>query len=230
MPLQNRVSPTGEFVATASRGELMGNRGGRLHDSAQRLGARRWASKSWITCRLDMPGRRRDVMGASYTELFFLDEATALAAGHRPCFECRRADAIAFAHAFAAGREEQTPAGGGGFGANGADPGSRWPLRAREIDAVLHKERIDRASGDGRGQRRWRAPLSELPFGAMALLWGAPWLLLDEFMFRWRFDGYDLVLRRPQSGADASAEVLTPPSIVRALRAGYRPNVGALFG
>ena len=93
MPLPNRVDPFGNLFADASRGLLFGNRGGRFHRDGQTLGARRWVSRRWICCRLDFKGRHRDVWGRGYTELFFLDEPTALAAGHRPCFECRRADA-----------------------------------------------------------------------------------------------------------------------------------------
>ena len=101
MSLPNRVDPFGNLFADASRGLLFGNRGGRFHRDDRTLGARRWVSRRWICCRLDFKGRHRNVWGAGYTELFFLDEPTALAAGHRPCFECRRADAQAFAAAFA---------------------------------------------------------------------------------------------------------------------------------
>jgi len=93
MPLQNRVDPFGELFADRSRGLFLGNRGGRLHDDDRALGRRRWASRQWICCRLEFKDRHRKVWGKSYTELFFLDEVTALAAGHRPCFECRRNDA-----------------------------------------------------------------------------------------------------------------------------------------
>jgi hypothetical protein len=86
MPLQNRVSPFGELCTFSARGLLMGNRGGRFHTDAKMLMRRRWASRQWICCVLDFKGRRRDVWGRSYTELFFLDEPTAFAAGHRPCF------------------------------------------------------------------------------------------------------------------------------------------------
>jgi len=97
VPLQNRVTPFGEIVANPARGTMMGNRGGRLHDDERRLGRRRSAGRAWICCRLSFNGRRRVVMAPRrYTELFFLDEATALAAGHRPCFECRRRDALRF--------------------------------------------------------------------------------------------------------------------------------------
>jgi hypothetical protein len=101
MPLQNRVTPFGEFIATPARGLLMGNRGGRLHDDARTLGARRWASKQWICCNLDFDDRHRAVWANGYSELFFLDEVTAFAAGHRPCFECRRREAEHFAALFA---------------------------------------------------------------------------------------------------------------------------------
>src|SRR3984893_5330164 len=97
MPLQNRVTPFGELIAVPARGALFGNRGGRFHTDAKTLTARRWASRQWICCVLDFKGRQRDVWGRFYTELFFLDEPTALAAGHRPCFECRRKDAETFA-------------------------------------------------------------------------------------------------------------------------------------
>jgi hypothetical protein len=90
MPLQSRVDPFGELSADRSRGLFMGNRGGRIHTDDRRLAKRRWASRQWICCALDFKGRQRDVWGRYYTEMFFLDEVTALSAGHRPCFECRR--------------------------------------------------------------------------------------------------------------------------------------------
>ena len=99
-PLRNRVDPFGEFHAVPERGALLGNRGGRIHRDDRTLGARRWTSKRWLVCLCDFKGRRREVWGAGYTELFFLDEPTALAAGHRPCFECRREAAKAFLAAF----------------------------------------------------------------------------------------------------------------------------------
>ena len=127
MPLQNRVSPFGELLAVPARGTLMGNRGGRLHGDDRTLGARRWASKQWICCRLAFNGRHRTVWGASYTELFFLDEVTAFAAGHRPCFECRRQDAERFAQLFV-----------------GVDPGATVKrAAAAAMDDVLHAERVD---------------------------------------------------------------------------------------
>src|SRR3984893_16441108 len=117
MALQNRVDPFGDLIATPARGLLFGNRGGRFHRDPQTLGNRRWASRQWICCVLEFKNRRRKVWDTGYTELFFLDEPTALAAGHRPCFECRRRDAEAFRKAF----------------------NERAWVSAPEMDAVLHE-------------------------------------------------------------------------------------------
>src|SRR6187402_1000209 len=125
MPLQNRVDPFGELFADAARGTLFGNRGGRFHRDDRILGRRRWVSRQWICCVLDFKNRRRDVWGRYYTELFFLDEVTALAAGHRPCFECRRKDAETFA-----GTWRQVFR-------------LRTRPRAAEMDERLHAERLD---------------------------------------------------------------------------------------
>ena len=124
MALQNRVDPFGDLIATPARGTMYGNRGGKFHRDDKTLGARRWASRQWICCVLDFKGRRRDVWGRFYTELFFLDEPTALAAEHRPCFECRRKDAETFAEKWREARRL-----------------SRLPY-APEMDDVLHDERL----------------------------------------------------------------------------------------
>src|SRR5579864_4645810 len=137
MSLQNRVDPFGELIAVPARGLFMGNRGGRFHTDAKRLTARRWASRQWICCALDFKGRQRDVWGRFYTELFFLDEPTALAAGHRPCFECRRKEAEAFAERW---REARRLAA--------------RPL-ADEMDEVLHAERLH-----GRAKRLHRRAIA----------------------------------------------------------------------
>ncbi len=190
-PLQNRVDPFGEIVATPERGRLMGNRGGRFHDDEQRLGRRRFASKRWIACVCAFKGRRRDVFGRGYTELFFRDEPTALAAGHRPCFECRRAEAQAFQAAF---------------------PGPRADADA--MDARLHAERRDPA-------RLWRlTPLKTLPDGAMALWRDAPHLVARGRLWRWSFGDYGPPMPMPEGEVVA----LTPPAILAALKAGYRPR------
>ena len=145
MPLQNRVTPSGDIIATPHRGLFTGNRG-IIHDPATKTLTRRWASQAWLTCVCEFRGRRRKVMGGrSWTELFFLDEATALAAGHRPCFYCRRDDANRFRAAWEAG--------------NGVAG-----VLAREIDAVLHRERLD---GGAKRLHPLPMPLEKLPDGAM---------------------------------------------------------------
>lgn len=145
-------------------------------------------------------------MGDGYTELFFLDEPTALAAGHRPCFLCRRAAATAFAAAWAR--------------AAGLDA----PPRAPEMDAVLHRERILRP---GRGKRRTTMRLGDLPSGAMAAWDDAVWLTETDGFRRWTPAGYDAFAPREDAPLDAGAQTLTPPSIVAALRAGYAPLAAA---
>jgi len=193
-PLQNRVDPYGALVAVNARGGLMGNRGGRFHRPDQTLGRRRWASRQWISCLCAFRGRHRNVWGLSYTELFFLDEPTALAAGHRPCFLCRRADAEAFRLAFAAGGGRSAP----------------------EMDAVLHRER----RGDLPARDRMR-PLAELPDGAMIERNGRPYAVRGAALLPWSFFGYGAAEARPDN---AGARVLTPPAVVAALAAGYRPR------
>ncbi len=201
MPLQNRVAPTAEIVADPARGTLMGNRGGALHGPGKTLGARRWVSRQWICCLTEFRGRRREIMTPGrYTELFFLDEATALAAGHRPCFECRRADAVRFAHSWSR--------------ALGLDA----TACAAEIDRVLHAERLDH-----RGKKRLHpCDYAGLPAGAFVLdaATGRPHLLLDDRLLPWSFAGYGPPAPRPKQGA---AMALTPPGIIAALKFGYVP-------
>jgi hypothetical protein len=198
MPLQNRVTPFGELVAVPARGTLFGNRGGRLHTDAKTLTARRWASRQWICCVLDFKGRQRDVWGRFYTELFFLDEPTALAAGHRPCFECRRQDAEAFAeHWRAAHRLRRRP-------------------YAFEMDEVLHSERLR-----GRAKRLHRRKIDRLPDGAFVALAGNAFAIRGNALLRWTPDGYDIRKPRPRGG---TVDVLTPPAILAALSVGYEPR------
>ena len=201
MPLQNRVTPFGEIVATAARGTFTGNRG-IIHDPATKtLLKRRWSNPAWIVCVCEFRGRRRDVMATrSWTELFFLDEATALAAGHRPCFFCRRADALRFQAAWCDGNGIAT-------------------ARATEIDAVLHAERLD-----GRSKRRHPLPcaIDDLPDGAMIALGDEAYVITQGQALRWSFDGYDTA-----SSVLATATLLTPPSTLKALRAGYRAAIHA---
>ena len=194
MPLQSRVTPVGDLIATPARGLLMGNRGGRLHDAKRKLTARRWTSKAWICCKLDFNNRHRTVWGNSYTELFFLDEVTAFAAGHRPCFECRRKDAEAFAKLFSGRAERAT---------------------AAAMDKVLHAERLS-----GKGKRLHRRPIDALPDGAMVALAGDAFALHGSRLLRWTPSGYADPRPRPRAG---DVDVLTPPSLLAVLAAGYRP-------
>jgi hypothetical protein len=198
MPLQNRVDPFGELFATPARGTLLGNRGGRFHTDDRRLTRRRWVSRQWICCVLDFKGRRRDVWGRYYTELFFLDEATALSAGHRPCFECRRRDAEHFAALWqTAFRLRERP-------------------RASEMDEVLHAERLD-----GRSKRKHRRNIDDLPDGAMIALEQGVFAVRGDALLRWTPEGYGAGGRRPRG---MLVEVLTPPAILAVLKAGYAPS------
>ena len=198
MPLQNRVDPFGELTAVPARGLLFGNRGGRFHTDAKTLTKRRSASRQWICCVLDFKGRQRDVWGRYYTELFFLDEPTALAAGHRPCFECRRKDAQAFAEAWRIAR--------------------KLPTRpyADEMDEVLHRERLD-----GRAKRTHSHSIDMLPDGAFVALDGDSYAIHGANLLRWNPEGYTVRKQRPRG---ITADVLTPPSILAVLGAGYRPR------
>ena len=202
MPLQNRVSPDGELFRSSARGTLMGNRGGLLHN-AQREIVRQYKSRSWITCQLEFKGRRREVMTPGlYTELFFLDEATALAAGHRPCAECRRERFNAFKVAW-----------------------KRWsvrdeskPLLVHEMDAELHRARI----GGRRGKITYESSIDSLPDGCLIRLDGSGYLVLGQSLLLWSPEGY---VKRIERHRDGVVPVLTPPPIVECLRQGYVPGV-----
>ena len=198
MPLQNRVTPFGEIVAHPGRGLLMGNRGC-LHGQGLTLGVSRWRSRLWICCVLEWKGVRRFPMPPGrWTALFFLDEATSLAAGHRPCAYCRRADYVAYAESWRAAE------------------GAERRLKAVEMDAILHASRVESRT---RRQRTWRAPMAELPDGAMVRWHDVPALVYKDSLRPWSFGGYGSPVRPPRGDLD----VLTPPPSVRALAAGYRP-------
>jgi len=174
----------------------MGNRGGRLHDDRQKLSRRRWTSKQWICCKLEFNNRHRTVWGDGYTELFFLDEVTAFAAGHRPCFECRRKDAERFALMFA-GKNKKNRA------------------TAPAMDAVLHAERLV-----GTAKRAHVRQLDTLPDGAMIALADLAYAVRGRRLLHWTPEGYkDAIPRRRR----AEADVLTPPSILDVLKRGYAP-------
>lgn len=192
MPLQNRVTPLSELVADSARGLVYGNRGC-LHDREGRI-VRLFGVERWIACRLAFKDWQRETLfpPGRFTALFFLDEATALAAGHRPCALCRRADYDRFAALWS----ELHP------GQVGADA----------IDRQLHAERLD-----GRERRLHRAERAELPDGAFVLDDGVPWLVRGGELLRWTPGGY--ADRRPlRRGGTA---LVTPPSLVEALRRGW---------
>jgi hypothetical protein len=208
-PLQNRVTPTGEIISHPARGLLMGNRGC-LHGSGRKLGSARWRSKLWICCVLRWKDVRRDPMPPRrWTALFFLDEATALAAGHRPCAYCRREDYLAYARAW--GRAVGQPAGDRPYAAH--------------MDQVLHRERVQPRT---RRQLTRTVPVAGLPDGVMVRLHGTDRatpgggtaLLVAGRLLPWSWDGYRPPLRPP-----ATVELLTPPASVAAIAAGYRPWV-----
>ena len=196
MPLRNRVTPLGELVADPARGLVYGNRGC-LHDAEGRI-RRRHNGRRWIACRLEFRGWLRQplLQPGRFTELFFLDDATAMAAGHRACALCRRAD---YERLTAIWRE--------------LHPGQ---IGADAIDAQLHSER--------------RRPYAEtvldgLPDGAFVLREGEPWLVLGRELLRWTPAGY--AERRPRPASER-AVLVTPPSLVSVLRAGWQPLVPLL--
>ena len=196
-PFQNRVTPFGDIVAIDQRGTFIGNRG-IIHDPATKtLLRKRWSTKAWLVCVLHYKGRRRDVMARrSWTELFFLDEAIALAAGHRPCFFCRRSDAEAFRSAWARANGGKVP-------------------RALEMDAVLHTERLDH------GRKRVHpipGPVDQMPDGTVITADEEAYTLAHGRAFRWAERGYLTAQEIPPT-----AVLLTPPSTLQAMCAGYRP-------
>jgi hypothetical protein len=202
MPLQNRVEPGGSIFATSSRGTFMGNRGGVLHNAKREI-VRQYASRRWITCLLEYKGRRRSVMSQGhYTELFFLDEAVALAAGHRPCAECRRERFNAFKAAWAR---------------SGNSPGGSSPL-ADEIDLELHRTRIDRK----KGKIAFMASLSSLPDGCFVQIEASSYLVWRDTLLLWSPEGYKEEHHRP---GNLSVAVLTPEPVVRCIRNGYSPEI-----
>jgi hypothetical protein len=197
--LQNRVTPLSELIATPARGLVYGNRGC-LHDDTGRI-RRRFNGRRWISCQLQFKDWRRGplLQPGKFTELFFLDEATAFAAGHRPCALCRRADYNRFVERWQALHPGQ----------GGADA----------IDAQLHDERVDSPT---RGQRHHDASLDDLPDGAFVLHDGTPHLILGDNLLAWSPAGYPVRVRRP---AAQTARVITPPSLVEVLRTDWQSLV-----
>ena len=197
MPFRNRVTPLGELIVHPARGLVYGNRGC-LHDAAGEI-RRRYNGKRWIACRLRFKGWHRSplLQPGRFTELFFLDEATAMAAGHRACALCRREDFNRLTEVWLDIHPGQA----------GADA----------IDAQLHAERID-----GRGNRRLHedVPIDGLPAGAFVLHDGTPHLVLENGLKRWTPSGYEGPIARPRR-----ATLITPPSLVELLRAGWEAAV-----
>ncbi|MHC1549988.1 hypothetical protein [Phyllobacterium sp. K27] len=199
MPLQNRVTPFGDIIAVTQRGTMTGNRG-IIHDPATKtLLKKRWSSRAWIICVCRFKNVQRDVMARrSWTELFFLDEATALSAGHRPCFYCQRQRAKEFQAAWAEGNATELPP-------------------APKMDALLHRERLDQ-----KGRKRHHpvgTAIHELPDGAMLASGSDAYLVKQGKAFLWSWEGYS------EAQIDLSeATLLTPPSTIRTLKAGFKPS------
>jgi hypothetical protein len=200
--LQNRVNPRGDLIKTTARGSWMGNRGV-IHDERQDI-VRPFKLKAWLICLLEFKGRRRQVMTPDrYTELFFLDEATAFSAGHRPCAECRRKAFNRFKRLWIEANPE--------YGYNERTP--VW-----KIDEALHKERINRSGA----KVMYTESIHCLPTGSFILHNNEPYLLADGLIFRWTPGGYDEGIG--PAGMDR-VEVLTPRSVVKTFQSGYKPQM-----
>lgn len=226
MPRQNRVTPFNELIATPARGTLMGNRGV-LHDASGSI-LRPHAHRTWVTCLLAFKGRHRDVMTPGrYTELFFLDEATALAAGHRPCGECRHGDHLRFKALWKQVRGEVADGRDGNLkgGVLKAGDSKAGDWKAGDIDRILHGERVA-----GRGRQSFKplhlARFASLPDGAMFFLReqeatkSAGMLKWGGGALEWTPEGYR---EAPAPRPELTVTVLTPPTVVEVIRAGYRP-------
>lgn len=199
---QNRVDPLGNLIRTSARGSWMGNRGV-IHNEEKEI-TRLFKHKAWITCVLAFKGRHRTVMSRDrWTELFFLDEATAFAAGHRPCFECRREDAKRFKSCWIEG-----------------NPGHQFTMSTSItlIDEIIHRERIDR----GMKKVLHQLPSSEIPEGTFILNKEEPYLFHKNKLHHWTPFGYENSIAMPKN---SMMTVLTPASIVNTFRAGYTPQV-----
>jgi hypothetical protein len=199
MPLQNRVDPFGNIFRTSAHGTMMGNRGGALHNADRQI-VRGYKSRRWITCVLEFRGRQRVVMSPNrYTELFFLDEAVAFAAGHRPCAECRRERYNAFREAWRRHTEQTRP-----------------PF-ADEMDVILNPGRIEK-----RKKVTYPAALSSLPDGCFVEREGRAYLVWGDALLLWTPEGY---ARREERPWDTVVTVLTPEPIVGCFRQGYKPEI-----
>lgn len=201
--LRNRVNPFGDIFATKARGKWLGNRG-QLHGTGKTI-LRPYKHKAWIICLLEFKDRRRVIMSPNlWTELFFLDEATAMAAGHRPCFECRREAANLFKVAWLKGNPEY---------------GFNQKTLIGKIDEVLQKERIDESGS----KVTFEAVLQDLPDGTFIEMDNQAYLVSNRLVYLWSPFGYDAGKQIPLS---TKVKVLTPHSVVNAINAGYRLQMG----
>ena len=200
--LQNRVDPFGNLIRTTARGNWMGNRG-ILHNDHQEI-VRSFKLKAWITCKLEFNGRKRQVMTPHrYTELFFLDEATSFAAGHRPCFECRRTDYQTFKSFWLKGNP--------GYGFN-------EETSIKKIDGILHKERI----GKGKSKLFFEESIGTIPNGSFVLFEKNPYLVFDKQIYLWTPFGYNMPVSMPSIN---KLFMLTPKSLANTFHAGYEPQI-----
>ncbi|MTI09199.1 hypothetical protein [Curvivirga aplysinae] len=199
MPLQNRVIPTSEITSSNARGHYMGNRG-ILHNDSKELGIARWKHKAWIICVLDFKKRQRRVMTPNrYTELFFYDEATALAAGHRPCAECQRKRFNDYQRYWKQAFAEQAKAG--------------------EMDHILHSKRVVSHS---RQQVTINLPFQDIPNGCFLMYMGQPHLKWGSQLHPWTWEGYENSIDIHSNG---KLEMLTPVPSANVLHAGYQPDI-----
>ena len=206
--LQNRVTPWGKLEAVSARGAWLGNRG-ILHNERQEIVAP-WRHRAWVTCKLEFKGRKRTVFSPrSYSELFFLDEATAFSAGHRPCGECRREKFKAFKAAWCTANQNllQTPNPSMGL-----------------VDKQLHAERAVR----GGGQVTYNEMIRNLPEGVFVNIDGEAVLIWREHLHTWTHYGY--VEQRPIKASSTVVQVLTPKSVVAAFREGLDVEVHESVG
>lgn len=204
MPLQNRVKPNGEILISGSRGSLMGNRGNLHNERKELMRQTKSGYKRWIACLLAFRGVHREVMSSGhYTELFFLDEATAFAAGHRPCHDCQKDRLQEFKKIWLSANESAYALTG---------------TNLTDIDEVIHAERID-SNGN---KATYFSEITGLPDGTFVELEGGYFLKWRSSLLEWSFDGYVSGVPIPSNKA---AEVLTPKSMVRCFSSGFLPNV-----
>ena len=203
MPLQNRVDPWGQLNAVSTKLALLGNRG-ILHNDKKQI-VTQWKSKAWLTCQIEFKGRESPVFEPnSYSQLFFVDEASAFAAGHRPCAECRLERFKGFKAAWIEANRELI---------QGENP------TIADIDKVIHAERVT----EEKRKRTFVAQLGSLPAGAMIDVDGTPLLVWRGKLLPWSFDGYGK--SQTLLPSSTSVQVLTPASVVRVFASGFTPQV-----